>query len=101
MRSRYAGYALGLYEYILKTTHPSNPNYPVDFPSWIKSLKSFKENTIFENLEIHSSELGEKTSIVTFTAFLKQKGKDASFTEQSLFEKKDGRWLYKDGIYIQ
>lgn len=100
MRSRYAAYALGLYDYLLKTTHPNNPLYPFDLPTWVKEIKYFKETTDFENLTIHDVQPGDTTSLVTFTAHLKQKGRNTSFTEQSLFEKIDGAWLYKDGIYI-
>jgi SEC-C motif-containing protein len=100
MRSRYAAYCIGIYEYLLKTTHPNNPLYPVDLPAWMKQTRHFTENTTFENLIIHDVQIGENTSLVTFTAVLKQRGKNVSFTEQSLFEKYEGKWLYKDGIYI-
>ncbi|MBM3201490.1 MAG: hypothetical protein FJZ56_03670 [Chlamydiae bacterium] len=100
MRSRYSAYALHLTKYILKTTHPKNPTYPVDLPLWTQQIEKFMKTTTFENLVIHEAQNDETTGVVTFTAVLKQKRHDTSFTEQSLFEKVDGRWLYKDGIYI-
>lgn len=101
MRSRYSAYALGYYEYILRSTHPNHPNYPLDLPVWIKEIQNFSENTEFVGLKIHETKDGESSSLVTFTAILKQDGKDCSFTEQSLFEKDGHKWLYKDGVYLQ
>ena len=89
MRSRYAAYALGLADYILQTTHPQNPQiFTRD------QILSFCRITTFVGLDILSFEDGENIAYVTFTAHLQQEGKDASFTEKSLFEKVEGKWLY-------
>jgi SEC-C motif-containing protein len=101
MRSRYSAYALGLYEYLLKTTHPNNPLYPLDIPLWIEEIKHFKQITLFENLIIENIKVNENTTLIIFTAKLKQKGQNASFTEESLFEKLDDGWLYKNGIHLK
>jgi SEC-C motif domain protein len=88
MRSRYAGYALGLFDYILKTTHPKNSQ-----PRSIEETKKFCREVEFRGLEILNA--GENT--VTFRAILFLDGEDCSFTEKSLFEKVDGKWLYLSG----
>src|SRR5258708_2213400 len=87
MRSRYAAYALDLPDYIIKTTHPKCQAFMLDFTKWKKSIREFSRNTIFEKLTICDYDLQEEVSHVTFTAHLKQFGKDASFTEKSRFEK--------------
>jgi uncharacterized protein YchJ len=38
--------------------------------------------------------LNKEKATVTFRALLLQGGKDASFTEISLFERVNGRWFY-------
>lgn len=95
MRSRYSAYALKLADYIMETTHPSNPGFMTDRKEWAKQIRQFGENTQFEGLQILHVEEGSEVSFVTFKALLK----DASFTEKSRFEKIDGRWLYHTGSY--
>ena len=90
MRSRYAAYALGKIGYILKTEQPSSNQ-----PDRRKAIKQFCQNTDFVGLQILAEEtLAADRATVTFQAILTQHGQDASFTECSLFEKRDGRWLY-------
>ena len=90
MRARYAAYALGKISYILKTERPSPGQ-----PTRRKAIKQFCQNTEFIGLQILAEEtLAEGRATVTFHAVLAQQGRDASFTERSLFAKRDGRWLY-------
>lgn len=94
MRSRYCAYALGLIDYIIKTTHPENPDAASDKNRWKKEILAFSQNTRFEKLTIlEFTEVGDR-AYVTFFAKLSQNGKDASFMERSQFEKLAGRWLY-------
>ncbi len=97
MRSRYCAYALGLTDYIMDTTHPEHPEYSTDKASWKAALDSFSKHTRFDQLKIIDATEGENSSNVTFTAFLRQADNDASFTENSTFEKIDGKWFYKSG----
>lgn len=90
MRSRYAAYALGNIDYIVNTSHP-------DLKKTIRSrddMIHFSKNTSFDNLTILQAE----GDTVTFKAHLTQAGKDASFTEQSLFKKVGDRWYYHSAI---
>lgn len=96
MRSRYAAYALGKVGYIIQTTHPDSLLRPQNEIAWRKELQQFCRETDFVGLQIMATEqLDKQTATVTFRALLLQRGRDASFTEQSLFERVRGRWLYR------
>lgn len=97
MRSRYAAYALGKADYLIDTTHPANPQYSENRPVWKERNSQFSRRTNFINLAILDFQDNNETATVTFTAYLTQNGKDASFTEKSTFEKVNGRWLYLSG----
>lgn len=95
MRSRYCAYALNLPDYIIETTDPLNPHYSKNTFSWRRSIIKFSTHSIFQKLEILDFQENGSLATVTFTAHLLQGTHDATFTEKSLFEKVDGRWLYK------
>lgn len=97
MRSRYSAYARHLADFIIDTTHPSNPNTLPDRLSWAAEILAFTHNTRFERLEILEFRDGDPIAYVRFTAYLSQGGADVSFTEDSRFEKLGGRWLYRYG----
>ncbi len=94
MRSRYAAYALGLADYIMDTTHPSNPSYSHQRKKWRKSLLAFAHSHQFVGLTILEFVDGNPCATVTFRAHLQQGDQDTSFTEQSRFVKENGKWLY-------
>jgi SEC-C motif-containing protein len=95
MRSRYAAYALGKISYIIQTEHPQSPRQQQDKIAWRKELKVFCQHTNFIGLQIlDEANFGENEATVTFHAILMQAGQDVSFTECSIFEKVNGRWLY-------
>lgn len=98
MRSRYSAYCLGLIDYIIETTHPDHHDFTQKREEWKKQLRAFSSHTHFEKLEILScEEMGANTGYVTFTAHLRQAGQDRTFTERSLFEKVNDKWLYRSG----
>jgi SEC-C motif-containing protein len=99
MRSRYSAYALGLVEYIIRTTHPGNPEAAKPEAQRKKEIEEFCRITTFKGLHILEDQEGETISTVTFKAFLSQAGKDFSFAEKSTFEKVNGHWLYLKGEY--
>ena len=96
MRSRYSAYAVGESGYIVKTTHPNNPDYSEDVATWRESIQQFTENTEFLGLEIVEFIEGEEESFVTFKAQLSS----GEMVEKSRFLKVEGCWLYVDGIDI-
>lgn len=97
MRSRYAAYALGKADYIIKTTHPGSPQFVEDKEKWTRGILQFSSHTQFKGVEILGSQENESSATVTFTAHLVQDEKDVSFTEKSYFEKIHGKWLYQRG----
>ncbi|HSH02397.1 MAG TPA: YchJ family metal-binding protein [Anaerolineae bacterium] len=93
MRSRYAAYALGLTSYILKTEKPPNPTQPL--PTRRAAIRQFAQTTSFVGLQIlDASPIEDNHATVTFRAILLQKGRDASYTETSLFQRTNNRWFY-------
>jgi SEC-C motif domain protein len=98
MRSRYAAYALGLADYIMRTTYLEQR--PADEKQWKKEILSFSEGTEFLGLHILEFIDGPKEAYVTFSALLEQRGHNASFTEKSHFMKSHGHWFYTQGKRI-
>lgn len=100
MRSRYSAYALALADYIIKTTHPDHIQMSMKIWQWREQILQFSQETEFLDLEILAFEELPGKAYVTFTASLRQQEKDVSFTEKSLFELKDGIWLYKEAEFL-
>lgn len=97
MRSRFSAYALGLIDYIIKTSHPKNPCFNKDLKILKEEIKNFCKTTSFNDLEILDFVEKYNQAFVTFIAYLKTSNEDLTFTEISHFEKLNGKWLYKDG----
>jgi SEC-C motif domain protein len=99
MRARYAAYALGKIRFIQNTERADPPLLPKELMERRRSLKQFCQNTQFLGLQIlDEATLGNSQATVTFRATLLQDGQDASFTERSLFELRNGRWVYISAI---
>jgi SEC-C motif-containing protein len=94
MRSRYAAYALNNVEYIMATTHPDSPHYAADRETWRREIETFCKETTFAGLDI----LTVEPDTVTFHATLFQNTHDVSFTERSLFQQFNGRWMYLSAV---
>lgn len=95
MRARYAAYALGNIRFILQTERPNPPRSAKEIAKQRRSLKEFCQSTQFLGLQIlDEATLDENQATVTFHATLLQNGQDVSFTERSLFELRNGRWVY-------
>ena len=96
MRSRYSAYAAGESGYIIRTTHPQNPDYRTDRTAWKREIDAYLKEERFEKLEILSfSEAGEE-AFVTFVATLGS----GEMREKSRFRRVDGVWLYLDGSFF-
>ena len=94
MRSRYSAYALGLAPYILDTTDPDGPHARADRAAWAADVLRFCEGTRFVGLEVLEASADGDAGRVRFRATLEQGGQDASFEEDSLFRRIEGRWVY-------
>ena len=95
MKSRYVAYALGESGYIVKTTHPNNPDYTTNIKVWKESIDEFSNNTDFLGLEILEFTDGEEEAFVTFKAKLSS----GEMIEKSRFLKHDSIWLYESGLF--
>jgi peptide deformylase len=98
MRSRFSAYALNLPDYIIETTHPANQQFSENKFSWKRSISHQAENSQFKHLEILDHKEKGNYATVVFTITLTQDEHPVVFTEKSVFEKKDGRWLYLSGL---
>ncbi len=94
MKSRYSAYAVGNSAYIMKTTHPNNPDYTADTKNWKESIDTFCQGTEFLGLEIIEFIDGEEEAFVTFKAKLSS----GDMVEKSQFLKVKNRWLYESGV---
>lgn len=94
MKTRYSAYAANEYAYIIKTTHPENPDYSIETQTWKTSILAFSKNTEFLGLEIIEFTDNPNEAFVAFTAHLS----GGTLNEKSRFLKTDGKWLYVDGV---
>lgn len=101
MRSRFSAYALNLPDYIIRTTHPASSSYSDNKFSWKRGISQFSKGSLFQKLVVLDFKESGSMATVTFTAYISQQGKDATFTEKSYFEKMKGQWLYRGGQLVQ
>jgi SEC-C motif-containing protein len=97
MKSRYVAYAINDASYIIKTTHPNNPDYTDDTKAWKESIELFSKSTEFLGLEILEFIDGEEEAFVTFKAKLSS----GDMLEKSRFLKFSNRWFYESAIFIE
>lgn len=100
MKSRYSAFAVNDSNYIIKTTHPQNPDYSENKTQWRDSILTFSKNSDFKNLTILDFNEGEDEAYVTFNVTIFQNEKDIGFTEKSKFFKLNNAWLYHSGEFI-
>lgn len=98
MRSRYAAYALGNSDYIIETTDPGSPLWNDDRQLWASEISEFSRSCEFLGVDVSEETTDGDHAFVTFRARLTRGKRDASFGERSQFVRRDGRWLYHDGI---
>ncbi len=97
VRSRYAAYARGAVDYIVDTTCPDGQAWKTPVDAWRKDIASFGRTMDFLGVDILAADVHDETATVTFHARLRHGDRDASFTEESRFIRRDHRWLYLDG----
>jgi len=94
MRSRYSAYAAGEADYIIRTTHPENPDYRTETASWKEEILDFCRSTEFSGLEILEFIDGEEEAFVHFVAKLGEE----KMEEKSRFLR-NTEWLYHSGEF--
>jgi SEC-C motif domain protein len=94
MRSRYAAFALGLGDYLVRTLSADHPDRAHDPVALARALSSVKERQRFLGLTIESSRDDGATGDVTFHARVFERGQDRSFSERSRFVREGEAWRY-------
>ncbi|MCW8875626.1 MAG: YchJ family protein [Kangiellaceae bacterium] len=97
MRSRYCAFVKNKAEYIVNT-HAAEFRQPNDLEAVQKTI----DNTNWLGLKVVSTNGGLEDSdkgIVEFIAFYEESGIQ-QLHEESRFEKRDGQWLYLDGLQL-
>ena len=98
MRARYSAYVTHNIDFLLSSTlpagrHDSNP----------EAMQAWAEQSEWEGLEIVSTSKGgssDNQGEVEFIACYKLQGTSHLHHEKSQFQKKDGRWYFKDGKVV-
>lgn len=88
MRSRYAGFALGLDDYLWRTWHPRTRPARVDLDD--------TEWTSLEIVDVVDGSEGDQEGIVEFVAHYRHGRRSGSMRERSRFERRARRWMYVD-----
>lgn len=91
MRSRYAAFALGLDDHLVRTWHPRTRPGALDLDP----------DTVWSRLVVHRTEAGEaedETGVVEFTAHWRTGTTTGALHEVSRFSRRANRWLYLDGV---
>lgn len=103
MRSRYAAYALGRYDWLVESTHP-------DFREEISAEKLAEQGKDVHWLRLEMGhcendapvgENGECYDIVEFRAFYELDGIPRQLGEKSFFQRKDDKIYYVDGVALR
>jgi SEC-C motif-containing protein len=104
MRSRYAGFALGLGSYLVDTLATAHPDRGQPRETLVADLSKARAGQRFTGLQILSSAVAEELDrgqvffharifVGTFA-----NARDASFVELSDFVLEDGAWRYAGGV---
>jgi len=91
MRSRYAAFAVGDADYLLRTWHPSTRPTDLDLDP----------DLVWRRLDVLRGTGGgllDATGTVEFVAYYTDHGERGSMREHSRFVREDGRWLYVDAM---
>jgi SEC-C motif domain protein len=98
MRSRYTAFAIGDVDYLLETLIPETQD---DFDR--TEVEEWSQRSRWTGLEVVSAEPGKHAdeALVEFIARFQMDGRDLLHHETGRFLRRDGRWLYADGIMGQ
>ncbi len=93
MRSRYSAYVLGLGDYLVRTQARSvNPGAADELGRWGRSVA-------WLGLEVRDAPPPQgDEGFVSFEARYLEDGQVVTLGEKSRFERRDGTWIYADGV---
>jgi SEC-C motif-containing protein len=97
MRSRYAAFALGLGEYLVRTLASDHPDRALDEVALAHQLSQARERQRFLGLRIDETRIDGDRGEVVFLARIFEGGRDCSFRERSSFRREGGKWRYEGG----
>ena len=100
MRSRYAAFARGEAEYLVRTMHEDHPDLAQPRAELLRSLRAARERLRYPSLAILASRHEGTTGEVLFAAGLVEAGRDCSFVELSDFSHDGTGWRYLAGILV-
>jgi SEC-C motif-containing protein len=94
MRSRYSAYALGLVDYLVRSTLPAQ-QIGLDQ----QAIESWSQGSTWLGLEVEHEQLAEgdpQHAYVTFTAHWLDDSGEHSHRERSAFVRNNGNWYFID-----
>jgi SEC-C motif-containing protein len=100
MRSRYAAFALGEAEYLVRTLAEGHPDQALDRADLLRSLRGARHRLRYPSLAILDERRSGRTAEVLFAAGVFEGGRDLSFVELSDFERDGEAWRYLSGILV-
>jgi SEC-C motif-containing protein len=100
MRSRFAAFARGLGEYLVRTLGAEHPDRALDAAALARELSRAHERQRFLGLRIDEVRTDGDRGEVLFFARIFERGKDCSFGERSSFRREDGKWRYEGGEIV-
>jgi len=100
MRSRYAAFAIGLGEYLVRTLAADHPDRQLPHAAFVQELRRAHERQRFLGLRVlHASASGDEGEVL-FHARIFEQGADHSFAELSRFVREPEGWRYASGTVI-
>ncbi|HVX94109.1 MAG TPA: YchJ family metal-binding protein [Polyangia bacterium] len=102
MRSRYAAFALGLGEYLVRTLASTHPDLEKPRDELTRALGRARVQQRFTGLRILSATTspdGDRGEVL-FYARIFERGADRSFAERSTFVREAGAWRYEAGEFV-
>ncbi len=95
MRSRYAAFALGLGDYLVRTYARTHEDLALPHDELARELSQARDRQRFMGLRIlHEADAGDDAAEVF------EKGLDSSFAELSRFVREENAWRYASGIVV-
>ena len=99
MRARYAAHVKVEVDFLYESTHPDH-RQGYDH----KGTRAWAENSEWQGLEILETAQGgaqDEEGEVVFVARFRDKDGVRSHHERARFHRKDGRWLFTDGVMVK
>ena len=100
MRSRYAAFALGLGDYLVRTLSKDHADLGLPREALVRELSRARQRQRFMGLQILNEETGEREGQVMFFARIFEDGVDGSFVEVSRFLREGEAWRYASGVLV-